>query len=223
MRLVQEPNERLKLYSKWALLRLDEIEQMIASNKAGRATFIHDLLEDYGHIVEAMDTVADDALRRKVSLDVGITALTAAEKDMVARLQKIRESKPKDLARYEFVLTDAIETTQDSLELNQADLPGRAAAVAAKDAKEKEERRATMTPAEAAERKTEEKKTAPTRKAPTLRRPGETLCRTPPNHDRSSLRDGSEAGIRGRQRDLRRASVLFLRQGLPGEVPRRSR
>jgi hypothetical protein len=176
LREVQEPNERLKLYSKWALLRLDQVESMIASNKPGRATFIHDLLEDYGRIVEAMDAVADDALRRKLSLDVGIAALTVSEKDMMARLQKIRDSKPKDLARYEFVLTDAIESTQDSLELNQADLPGRAAAVAAKETKEKEERRATMTPAEVAAEKTEEKKTAaPTRKAPTLRRPGETL------------------------------------------------
>ena len=35
LREVQEPNERLALYSKWALLRLDEIEQMIAS-KPGR-------------------------------------------------------------------------------------------------------------------------------------------------------------------------------------------
>jgi hypothetical protein len=176
LREVQEPNERLALYSKWALLRLDEIEQMIASNKPGRAAFIHDLLEDYGHIVEAMDTVADDALRRKIAIDAGVTAVTASEKDMVTRLQKIRDSKPKDLARYEFALTDAIDTTQDSLELNEADLPGRAASVAAKEAKEKEERLATMTPAEVKERKAEAKKTAPPkRKAPTLMRPGEKL------------------------------------------------
>jgi len=174
LREVQEPNERLKLYSKWALLRLDQIEQMVASTKAGRATFIHNLLEDYGHIIEAMDTVADDALRRKLKIDIGITALTTAEKDMMARLEKIRDSKPKDFARYEFVLTDAIETTQDSLELNEADLPGRASAIAAKDKKEQEERRATMTPAEAGERNAEEKKDAkPTRKPPTLMRPGE--------------------------------------------------
>ncbi len=176
LREVQEPNERLKLYSKWALLRLDEIEQMIASTKPGRAAFIHDLLEDYGHIVEAMDTVADDALRRKLKIDIGIAALTATEKDMVARLEKIRASKPKDFARYEFVLTDAIETTQDSLELNEADLPGRAAAVAAKEKKEKEERRATLTPAERkAEDKEDNKDAKPTRKPPTLLRPGEKL------------------------------------------------
>ena len=176
LREVQEPNERLGLYSKWALLRLDEVEQMIASAKPGRAAFIHDLLEDYGHIVEAMDTVADDALRRKISIDVGVTALTNSEKDMLARLQKIRDAKPKDLARYEFVLADAIDATQDSLELNQADLPGRAASVAAKEAKEKEERLATMTPDEVKERKAEEKKTAPPKKkGPTLMRPGEKL------------------------------------------------
>lgn len=176
LREIQEPNARLELYSKWALLRLDEIEQMIASNKPGRAIFIHDLLEDYGHIIDAMDAVADDALRRKISIDVGVTALTASEKDMVARLQKIRDAKPKDIGRYEFALADAIDTTQDSLELNQADLPGRAASVAAKEAKEKQERLATMTPAEVAEQKAENKKTAPPKKkAPTLLRPGEKL------------------------------------------------
>ena len=176
LREVQEPNARLALYSKWALLRLDEVEQMIASNKAGRSAFIHDLLEDYGHIIDAMDAVADDALRRKVSIDAGVIAVTTSEKDMVARLQKIRDAKPKDLARYEFALNDAIDTTQDSLELNQADLPGREASVAAKEAKEKEERLATMTPAEVKERKAEEKKAAPPKKkGPTLMRPGEKL------------------------------------------------
>jgi hypothetical protein len=176
LREVQEPNERLALYSKWALLRLDEIEQLIASNRPGRAAFIHDLLEDYGHIIEAMDSVADDALRRKISIDTGVTALTGSEKDMVTRLEKIRDAKPKDLARYEFALSDAIDTTQDSLELNQADMPGRAASVAAKEAKERQERLATMTPAEAADRKAEDKKAAPPKKkAPTLLRPGEKL------------------------------------------------
>ena len=174
LREVQEPNERLKLYTKWALLRLDEIEQMIASTKAGRATFIHDLLEDYGHIIEATDTVADDALRRKLAIDAGIAAVSAAEKDMLVRLEKIRDAKPKDMARYDFVLRDAIDTTQDSLEQSQEDLHARAASVAAKERKEKEERQANMTPAEAAEKKAEEKKTeGPKRKAPTLRRPGE--------------------------------------------------
>jgi hypothetical protein len=177
LRLAQEPNLRLQLYAKFAMLRMDEIEQMVASTKAGRATFIHDLLEDYERIVEAIDTVADDALRRKLPLDQGVTAASSAETDFLARLEKIRDAKPKDYARYEFALREAISTTEDSLEVSHQDLQQRASEVAAKENKLKEERKSAMTPKEAAERKEEAKKVDPTpkRKVPTLRRPGETL------------------------------------------------
>jgi hypothetical protein len=176
LRLVQEPNERLNLYSKWARLRVDEIEQTVASGKPGRSVFIHDLLEDYSRIIEAADTVADDALRRKLTIDIGIAAVSAAEKDMLDRLNKIRDAKPKDLARYEFVLRDAIDTTKDSLDLSQEDLRARAAAVLAKARKEKEDQTASMTPAEGAPKKAADKKADTNkRKPPTLLRPGEKL------------------------------------------------
>jgi hypothetical protein len=180
LREVQEPNERLKLYAKWARQRVDEIEQMVATTKAGRAGFIHDLLEDYSHIIEASDTVADDALRRKLPVDLGVAALAGAEKDMLERLNKIRDAKPKDLARYEFVLREAIDTTTDSLDLGQEDLKERAASIASKAQKEKDDERASMAPVDGGPAKNGEDKTAddkkaaaPKRKAPTLMRPGE--------------------------------------------------
>jgi hypothetical protein len=180
LREVQEPNARLKLYAKWARLRVDEIEQIVAGGKPGRAVFVHDLLEDYSHIIEATDTVADDALRRKLPIDLGMAAVSAAEKDLLERLNKIRDAQPKDLARYEFVLRDAIDTTQDSLDLSQEDVKQRAAEVAAKEQKEKEERVANMTPeggvAKPGDKTADKKKAeAPKRKAPTLLRPGEKL------------------------------------------------
>ena len=173
LRETQEPNERLKLYIQFARQRIDQLDQLIAKEKPGRSAIVHDLLEDYSKVIEAIDAVADDALARKLPLDLGIKAVSGGEKEMLTHLQKISEAQPKDLARYEFVLRDAIDTTQDSIELNEQDLQQRASSVEAKDKKEKEERKASMTPAEAAERKAEDKKNPPARKAPTLRRPGE--------------------------------------------------
>jgi hypothetical protein len=177
IRLTQEPNERLKLYVHFAQQRLDLLKQMFASKKAGRSALIHDTLDEYSKIIEAIDTVTDDALKRKVAVDEGVAAVAQAEKTMLPVLKKFEESRPADFSRYEFSLKLAIETTSDSLELSEADLGARSADVKSKAEREKAEIDAVIRPPDSEQKKTEDKKAAADqktqRKPPTLLRKGE--------------------------------------------------
>jgi hypothetical protein len=174
IREAQEPNARLQLYAEFAKTRVALIENLLANQKPGRTALIHDTLEDYTNIIEAIDTVADDALRRKLDIAEGIKAAAEAEKAMLATLKKLDANPQKDYARYEFAMKQAIETTEDSVELSSTDLAKRAQEVAARDKKEKQELDSMKRPEEVAAKRAEEKKADETkRKAPTLRRKGE--------------------------------------------------
>jgi hypothetical protein len=178
VRLVQERNERLQLYMLFAKQRVDQVESLLKREKAGRSILIHDLLEQYTKIIEAADTVTDDALKRKVDVVLGVKSLADAEKGLLVRLEKVRDGKPKDITRYELALETAIETTKDSFELAQEDLAGRGQSVIDRDAREKQEREALLSTKEQSEKKVSEKKDAEEkgkRKAPTLRRKGEVV------------------------------------------------
>src|SRR5271163_2144816 len=122
IREIQEPNARLKLYVQFARQRLALLQQFLSKEKPGRSALIHDTLEDYTHIIEAIDTVADDALIHKANLELGMKEVVTAEAEMLATLQKVEDTAPKDLARFEFVLKNAIDTTSDSKELSEEDL-----------------------------------------------------------------------------------------------------
>ena len=180
VREAQEPNDRLQLYIHFARQRMDLVEQYLAKEKPGRSIFIHNALEDYNQIIEAIDSVADDALRHNRPIDTGMVAVLGAEKDFLSRLNKIQESEPKDFDRYKFVLSQAIDTTSDSQELSLEDSKKRSAEISAKDAKQKSERDSMMSSDEQKERKKaandqEEQK----KKVPSLYRPGEKPTNQP--------------------------------------------
>jgi hypothetical protein len=178
IRETQEPNLRLKLYIQFARQRIDRLKSLFTSQKPGRSALIHDLLDDYGKIIESIDIVTDDALERKLGVNEGVGAVAAAEKAILPVLQKFADSEPKDLVRYEFSLKQAISATSDSLELAEGDLRDRAGDIQAKAEKDKKEREADMQPKDREAKQAEDEKTAADtkkRKPPTLLKPGETV------------------------------------------------
>lgn len=177
LRDAQEPNARLKLYVLFARQRLDQVDQLLKSEKPGRSLEVHDLLDEYSKIIDAIDTVSDDSLKRKLDIQPGTAAVSEAEQNFLTSLKHFDEKHPRDYSRYDFTLKQAIDNTTDSLDLTQADLGQRASELQSKAQKEKEERDALLQPKERAEKKaaTEkaqaEEKTK--RKAPSLYKPGE--------------------------------------------------
>lgn len=177
IRIAQDPNQRLVAYTKFGKLRMDLLKQLVSREKAGRSIMIHDQLVQFTKIVEAIDTVADDALIKRRDIAIGIGEVAKAEKIWLAQLEEISGAAPKDMSRYEFVLKTAIETTQDSLELSEKDLAERTKDVSGRDATVRKEREAMMTPEDKKQHADAEKKTGDaerkTKKAPTLKRKGE--------------------------------------------------
>jgi hypothetical protein len=113
-------------------------------------------------------------LKHNRPIDKGMAAVLSAEKEFSGQLNKIQDSEPKDLDRYKFVLTEAIDTTTDSRELGTEDVHKRSAELSAADAKEKQEREAMMPSKEVSERKKDaDAQEKPKNKVPTLYRPGE--------------------------------------------------
>jgi hypothetical protein len=181
VREAQEPNARLQLYLHFARQRIDQVKSLIASNKPGRSALIHDLLEDYTNILDAIDTVSDDALKHHKDIALGTKAIQKTEPELLKTLEALQESAPKDMARYDFVLKQAIGSTQDSMDLAGTDLDKRATEVEAKAEQEKKEIQ-SMSSAKAEDKKFAAVPTGttadgkPARKPPTLLRPGEKIA-----------------------------------------------
>jgi len=178
----QEPNARIVLYAKFARERIEMVKSLLGKDKPGRSLLIHDALDDYAKILDAIDDVTDQALARKADMKQGLKSVESTTKEALPILQKLQENRAKDFDRYEFVLRTALETTTDSLQSAQEDLDKRTRDVEAREQRQKKAAEEAMTPPEREGKAADEKKAAkaegeaekpPARKPPTLLRPGE--------------------------------------------------
>ena len=172
----QEPNLRITHYLHFARLRLELVREQLANEKPGHSATIHRNLDEYGRIIETIDVVIDDTLAGEKDVTEVMEKVVVEEEGFLASLRQIADDPADDHFRYEFVLEDAIEITQDSIELAKQDLGERLAAVHTADERERQKLEESMTPAlreETSKIKKEEGEKK--RKRPTLLKPGETL------------------------------------------------
>jgi len=116
----QDPDERLKLFVKFARARLDAIQQAQAEkNAAERAQHTHDRLQDFVDVYDELDDNIDTFLERKADLRHVLRTVIEADTEFQARLRAVKDSAnatPSEAGRYEFLLRDALDAVDKGVE-----------------------------------------------------------------------------------------------------------
>jgi hypothetical protein len=118
----QEPVARLRLYIKFAGVRMVDLEEVPANAKAdpNRGQKIHDLLEDFANIIDEIDDNIDNYSEHGSDMRKPLKELIDAESDWALRLRTMKDAIAKDpqVAKeardYSFVLDSALDAVNDS-------------------------------------------------------------------------------------------------------------
>ena len=117
-----------------------------------------------------------------MDIALGTAAVTEAEKVFLDKLQKIQKAAPTDLGLYDVALSEAIASTNDSMDQTRQDAEKRSNQLSAEEEKEKqqskeilraEDSKGAPPPEESSQAKADDGK--PKRKPPTLLRDGEKV------------------------------------------------
>lgn len=113
-----DPDQRLKLYVKFARDRMTKLEQMRADPKTtNRAAQTHDILADFLSVYDELNDNVDMYVERKDDIRKPLKVVIDADTEFQAQLRAIKDSANTDAAeakQYEFLLTNAIETVDTS-------------------------------------------------------------------------------------------------------------
>ena len=120
----QDPPVRLRLYIQFARQRLDTAEAFHADPKAGpdRGRQIHDLLEDFGNLVDELSDNLDAYAGSTQDLRKPLAEVVAATNDWAARLKDFKAAAAaspadaKESKAYSFALADAIDAVDSGLQ-----------------------------------------------------------------------------------------------------------
>lgn len=115
-----DPDERLKLYVKFSRDRMTKLEQMRADPKTtDRGLHTHDLLQDFLTIYEELDDNIEMYVGRKNDIRRPLRMVIEADIEFQSRLRALKDAAsadPKEAKQYEFVLGDALDTVDSSVD-----------------------------------------------------------------------------------------------------------
>jgi hypothetical protein len=115
-----EPEERLKLYVTFSRDRMTKLEQMRADPKAKeRALQTHDMLEDFLAVYDELNENIDMYVGRKDDIRKPLKTIIEADTEFQSKLRALKNSANStadETSQYEFVLTDALDTVDSSVD-----------------------------------------------------------------------------------------------------------
>jgi hypothetical protein len=115
-----EPQQRLALYLKFARGRLVALEQMRSDPKTkDRAQQTHDRLDDFLLIYDELNDNVDTYVDRKNDIRKPLKLIIDADTEFAAKLRALKDAAdvpPEEAKKYEFVLTNTLETLDSSAE-----------------------------------------------------------------------------------------------------------
>ena len=113
-----EPQQRLTLYIRFARERLVALEQMRADPKVkDRAQLTHDKLDDFVAIYDELNDNIDTYIDRHNDIRKPLKMIIDADSEFQAKLLALKDAAnvPREESqKYEFVLSNALDTLQDS-------------------------------------------------------------------------------------------------------------
>ena len=115
-----EPQQRLALYVKFARARLVALEEMRSDPKTkNRAQQTHDRLDDFVLIYDELNDNIDTYVDRKNDIRKPLKLIVDADTEFEAKLRALKDAAdvpPEEAKKYEFILSDALETLGTSSE-----------------------------------------------------------------------------------------------------------
>jgi len=115
-----DPDTRLKLYVQFSRDRMTKLEQMRSNPKTtDRARQTHDMLEDFLAVYDELNDNVEMYVGRKDDIRKPLKAIIEADVEFQAKLRALKDAantNAVEAKQYEFLLTDALDTVDSSVD-----------------------------------------------------------------------------------------------------------